>query len=48
MPIVDLEDAMQSAAAIAGSCDLIVTRDEKGFIHSPIPAISPEDFLLSR
>jgi predicted nucleic acid-binding protein len=41
----DFEDALQAAAAAACGADWIVTRDCNGFTNSPVPAITPEDFL---
>lgn len=41
----DKEDAMQISCADRGGCDIIVTRDTKHFETSPIPALSPNDFL---
>ena len=41
----DIEDALQVQSALEGPCDLIVTRNNKDFAASPIPVISPEDFL---
>lgn len=41
----DFEDAMQISAALAARADYILTRNIKYFKNSPIPAISPENFL---
>lgn len=41
----DLEDALQSVAAEACSADCIVTRNETDFVRSPIPVLSPTEFL---
>lgn len=41
----DFEDAMIASAAEAEGMDFIVTRNSKDFKSSPIPALSPEDFL---
>lgn len=41
----DIEDALQVKSAMEGPCDLLVTRNGKDFAASPIPVISPEDFL---
>lgn len=41
----DIEDALQVQSALEGPCDLIITRNGKDFAASPIPVISPEDFL---
>jgi predicted nucleic acid-binding protein len=38
----DFEDSVTSAAAAAAGCDLIVTRDPKGFRASPVPVFTPE------
>ncbi len=37
----DLEDALQVAAAMAWKAAFIITRNERDFKRSPIPAISP-------
>ena len=39
----DLEDAMQIASALAAQAEIIVTRDPRGFINSPIPLLNPMD-----
>ena len=41
----DFEDAMQSAAAETCGAQWLLTRDTTGFAKSPVPAISPPDFL---
>ena len=38
----DFEDSVTAAAAAAAGCDLIVTRDPKGFRASPVPVFTPE------
>jgi predicted nucleic acid-binding protein len=38
----DFEDAVTAAAAESAHCDLIVTRDPKGFPKSPVRVIQPE------
>lgn len=38
----DFEDAVIASAARLAGCDLIVTRDPKGFRGSAIPALAPE------
>jgi predicted nucleic acid-binding protein len=45
LPMADFEDALQTAAAIHGGADVIVTRNLAHFGGSPIPARSPADFL---
>ena len=44
--IKDYEDAPQAAAANACSASWLVTRDSLGFAGSPVPGISPADFLM--
>lgn len=41
----DIEDALQIQSAMEGSCNLIITRNGKDFSSSPIPVLSPDDFL---
>lgn len=41
----DFEDALQYQSAIAAGCNVIITRDFKGFEQSLIPIFSPEQFL---
>jgi predicted nucleic acid-binding protein len=41
----DFEDAVIAAVAQREGADYIVTRNTKDFIASPVPAITPEDFL---
>jgi predicted nucleic acid-binding protein len=45
MGLSDFEDAVQVAAAITTSLDVIVTRDVVGFIGSPIPIMSPDELV---
>jgi hypothetical protein len=45
MRMSDFEDALQAAAAISGNAEYIVTRNTADYRHSPIPAITPRDFL---
>jgi predicted nucleic acid-binding protein len=42
LPGPDFEDSVTAAAAGAAGCDLIVTRDPKGFRSSPVLALTPE------
>lgn len=44
LDFVDLEDAMQAAAAEAVQADYLITRDAAGFANSPVPVVSPESF----
>ncbi len=39
----DYEDAMQTAAAVAGKADYFVTRDREGFGKSPLKVVSPQE-----
>lgn len=43
----DFEDAVVAAAAESGNCQAIVTRNVKDFAHSPVTALTPEEYLLS-
>jgi predicted nucleic acid-binding protein len=45
LPISDFEDAIVVATAKREKAEYIITRDEGDFIGSPIPAISPTEFL---
>ena len=47
MNFKDYEDALQSVAAAKIKADYIVTRHIKDFINSPVPAITPTEFLLN-
>ncbi len=44
-PMVDVEDAMQAAAALAFRAQWIITRNERDYRSSPVPAQSPRNFL---
>ena len=44
-PMPDFEDALQAAAAVACGAKVIITRNERDFKASPVPAMSPEAFL---
>ena len=46
LPMADFEDALQAAAAMACGAQFIVTRNGRDFQASPVPAISPEAFLV--
>ncbi len=41
----DLEDAFQAAAALAYRADFIITRNLADYKKSPVPALSPTQFL---
>ena len=44
-PMPDFEDALQAAAAVACGAQVILTRNERDFKGSPIPAMAPEAFV---
>jgi hypothetical protein len=44
----DFEDAVVASLAEASKCDHIVTRNVSDFPGSPVPAITPSDFLVAR
>jgi len=41
----DFEDAVVAVSAAAACCDWIVTRNLRDFADSPVPAVTPEEFL---
>ena len=45
LPMADLEDAFQAAAALAWGADAIVTRNIRDFRRSPVRALTPSAFL---
>lgn len=45
MNMPDFEDAVAAAAAHAAQCDIIVTRDPRGFRGSPVRCLPPEAAL---
>jgi len=45
LPMSDFEDNVVAAVAEASKCDYIVTRNVTDFAGSPVPAITPTDFL---
>lgn len=42
----DFEDAVVAAAAESAGCDKIVTRNVGDFNGSPVPALTPEEYLI--
>lgn len=44
--MTDFEDAVQASCAAKVLADYIITRNTKDYMASPVPAISPADFLL--
>jgi predicted nucleic acid-binding protein len=47
LPFEDFEDALQSASAQKFQADFVVTRNVEDFKHSPVPAMTPEDFCAA-
>ena len=45
LPMGDFEDALQVAAAMACGAQFVITRNQRDFKNSPIPALSPDVFL---
>ncbi len=45
LPMSDFEDALQVAAAMACGAQFIITRNERDFKSSPVPALNPGAFL---
>lgn len=45
LPWKDFEDAVCAASAEAAACDLLVTRDPRGFPDSPVPVVDPQTAL---
>jgi predicted nucleic acid-binding protein len=43
--VPDYEDALLAQCARRAKADLIVTRNENDFSDSPVPAVSPQEFL---
>jgi len=41
----DKEDAMQISCALRAGCDIIISRDSRHFLNSPVPMLSPSEFL---
>ena len=44
-PMKDFEDALQAAAALAFGASYIVTRNARHYRRSPVPVISPAEFV---
>ncbi|MGH8093797.1 MAG: PIN domain-containing protein [Chthoniobacterales bacterium] len=45
LPMPDVEDAFQAAAALACGADFIVSRNTADYRRSPVPAVTPAVFL---
>ncbi len=43
----DFEDAVVASAAEASACEMIVTRNIGDFAGAPVPAVTPEEFLVT-
>ncbi len=43
--VIDFEDELMSVCANRAKMDYIITRNTKDFINSPVPAITPDDFI---
>ena len=43
--MADLEDAIQAACAVKVKAKAIITRNEKDYVHSPVPPIPPAELL---
>jgi predicted nucleic acid-binding protein len=47
LPMTDFEDAVVAAIAESSGCTVIITRNVTDFKKSPIPAVTPEEFLAT-
>jgi predicted nucleic acid-binding protein len=45
LPMDDYEDALLACCAKNWAADYIVTRNTRDFVHSPVKAMDPEDFM---
>ena len=45
LPMPDFEDAVVAVVAEKSASDFIITRNTGDFIHSPVPAITPSEYL---
>ena len=45
LEFMDYEDAVAAAAAKKAKCDYIITRNKRDFTNSPVPALTPGEFL---
>jgi predicted nucleic acid-binding protein len=45
LAFADFEDAVVASAAEVSGCDYIITRNITDFTASPVPALTPADFL---
>lgn len=44
-PMKDFEDALIAYAALRAGVDVIIARNKKDFGQSPVPALTPDEFL---
>jgi predicted nucleic acid-binding protein len=47
LPMRDFEDAVVSAAAEAAGCHSVVSRNVRDFRGSPVPAVTPNEYLAA-
>lgn len=47
LPLSDFEDALQVSAALHAGVDYIITRNKDHYRSSPIPSLTPGEFLAS-
>jgi predicted nucleic acid-binding protein len=47
LAIDDYEDAVVAAAAEKNDCKAIITRNISDFVQSPIPAMTPQEYLIT-
>ena len=45
LPMVDFAEALQSMCALTARADLLTTRNTSDYRRSPIPAVTPTEFL---
>ncbi|MCB9089649.1 MAG: PIN domain-containing protein [Calditrichae bacterium] len=45
LPLADFEDAIVACTAVQQACDFIITRHIGRFSGSPVPAVTPEEYL---
>ena len=47
-PMRDLEDALQASAALNFQADYVISRNARDYKGSPVPAMTPEEYLSRR
>ena len=45
LPMVDFAEALQSMCALTARADLLTTRNTSDYRRSPVPAVTPTEFL---